>query len=231
MRFATKFALWCAVLAAAFSVLARPCAAQDEKAKAETKAAAVEDHSAPADGKASHAAPHGESGDPNPLGFDPDLAIFTVIVFAILFGVLSVFAWPQISAALLEREKRIEDQIAAATAKHEEAKRVLAQHEAKLAAAAGEVRALLEEARRDADHTRKRIETEGHQAAQDELARAIREIERAKDGALQELAKTSANVAVDLARKVVQERITPDEHSSLIREALGRLAAMNPGKN
>jgi F-type H+-transporting ATPase subunit b len=199
MRFATKYALWCAVLTASFSLLARPCAAQDEKGKADTKAVA-EDHGDAKAGETPHAADaHGESGDPNPLGFDPDLAIFTVIVFGLLFLVLSLFAWPQISAALLEREKKIEDQIAAATAKHEEAKRVLAQHEAKLASAAGEVRALLDEAKRDADQTRKRIESEGRQAAQDELARAVREIERARDGAIEQLAKTSANVAVDLA--------------------------------
>jgi F-type H+-transporting ATPase subunit b len=152
-------------------------------------------------------------------------------VFLLLFGILSVFAWPQISAALLERERNIEGQIAAAAAKHEEAKQLLAAHEAKLAAAAGEVRALLEEARRDADHTRKRIETEGHQTAQDELARALREIERAKDGAIEELAKASANVAIDLARKVVGDRISSEDQASLVREALGKLAAATPSKN
>ena len=212
------------MLAAAGLLVARTCAAQGTVANDTKAAKSAVDHPDAKDA-------HGGGDGPNPLAFDPDLAIFTGIVFLLLFLILSKFAWPQISAALLERERNIEGQIAAANAKHEEAKRLYAEHEARLAAAAGEVRALLEEARRDADHTRKRIESEGHQAAQDELARAIREIERAKDGAIQELAKTSANVAVELARKVVQERITPDEHSSLIREALGRLAAMNPGKN
>jgi F-type H+-transporting ATPase subunit b len=170
-------------------------------------------------------------GDPNPLAFKKDLAIWTLIVFLVLFGLLSVFAWPQIAAALDERERKITDHIAAAEAKHEEAKRLLAEHEAKLAATAGEVRALLEEARRDAEHTRKSIAAKGDQDAKAALDRALREIDRAKDGAIHELAITSANVAIELARKVVREKLSPDEQNKLVREALGKLTASTPSEN
>ena len=54
------------------------------------------------------------------------------MVFLLLFGILSVFAWPQIAAAVDERERRIADTIKAAEQKHEEAKRLFAEHEAKL---------------------------------------------------------------------------------------------------
>jgi F-type H+-transporting ATPase subunit b len=171
------------------------------------------------------------TGQPNPLAVDPDLAIWTFVVFAVLFGLLSVFAWPQISAALEERERKITDNIAAAAAQLEDAKRIMAEHEAKLAAAAGEVRAMLEEARRDADHTRRQIETDGHKAAKDELDRAVREIGRARDAAIQELAVTSANVAVDLARGVVRSEISADRQKQIVREALGKLGSATPSKN
>jgi F-type H+-transporting ATPase subunit b len=177
------------------------------------------------------AAAEEHSAGPNPLGIDLDLAVWTGIVFILLFLVLKTFAWPQIVAALEERERKIADNIAAAEARHEEAKRVLAEHEAKLAAAASEVRELLEEARRDAEHTRKTITEKGHQDAQDELARALREIGRAKDAAVQELAITSANVAIDLARKVVREQLTSDQQTQIVREALGKLSAASPSKN
>jgi F-type H+-transporting ATPase subunit b len=171
-----------------------------------------------------------ESG-PNPLAFDPDLAIFTAIVFLLLVAILGKFAWPQITAALDERERKIADNIAAAEARHEEAKRFLAEHEAKLAAAAGEVRELLDEARRDAESTRKRIEGEGQKAAKEELDRAVREIGRARDAAVQELAIASANVAVDLARGVVQSDISSDRQKQLVRDALSKLSATAPSKN
>ena len=70
------------------------------------------------------------------------------------------------------------------------------------------------------------IEAEGHQAAKDELDRALREIERAKDGAIQELAVASANVAIDLAGKVDSRRSSRRTSSNqLVREALAKLTA------
>ena len=180
---------------------------------------------------ADHGAEAGHAATPNPMAFSPDLAVFSFIVFLLLVMILGKFAWPAISQALDERERHIADNISAAEARHEDAKRLLAEHEAKLAAAAGEVRALLEEARRDADVTKRRIEEEGRKAATEEIARATREIQRAKEGAIQELAVASANTAIELARKVVREKLTGDQQSQLVREALGKLAATTPSKN
>ena len=165
------------------------------------------------------------------MTIDPDLAIWTGIVFLVLFLVLSKFAWPAISAALLEREKRIEGNIAEAAVKHEQAKKLLLEHEAKLASAADEVRALLEEARRDAEHTKGQIVAEAKQAADQERDRALRDVERAADAAMKTLAETSANLAVELAGKVVRQNITADQQSQLVRDAMSKLSSMNPSQN
>ena len=99
---------WLAAAAVIAALLiARPCAAQGVEADA--KAAAE---------KAAHDAEEAEHGSgasgPNPLAIEPDLAIWTFVVFALLFIFLSIFAWPQIAAALDERERKITDNIAAA---------------------------------------------------------------------------------------------------------------------
>jgi F-type H+-transporting ATPase subunit b len=222
MSFFTRKPGWFAVLAlcaAGFIGRTVAAAAADESPQATASEAAHEAEETEA------------AGDPNPLAFRTDLAIWTFIVFVLLFAFLSYFAWPQIATALDERERRIADNIAAAEARLADAQKVLVEHEKKLAAAAGEVRELLEEARRDAEHTRRSIEAKGHQAAQDELARALREIDRAKDGAIQHLAEVSANVAIDLARKVVREQLSPQVQSQLVRDALARLTAGTPSEN
>jgi F-type H+-transporting ATPase subunit b len=184
----------------------------------------------PEHAKATQAESEEHAGSPNPLAVDPDLAIWTLVVFLLLMFILGKFAWPQITAALEERERKIADNIARAEALQNEAKRLLAEHEAQLAAAAGEVRALLEEARRDADHTKKAIEAEGQKAAKEELERALREIHRARDAAVQELAVTSANVAIDLAQKIIREQLTPEKSKQIVRDAVAKLAA-EPSKN
>jgi F-type H+-transporting ATPase subunit b len=217
MSGSTKIASLCAAAIVATAIIAiRPCCAAESDAKLKTtmRTAAVE----AAD------AEHGPGG-PNPLAFSTDLALWTLVVFVVLFLVLKKFAWPQITEALEERERKIAATVADANAKLEDAKKVYAEHEARLAAAAGEVRALLEEARRDAEVTKKSIEADGQKAAKEELDRALREIHRARDAAVQDLAVSSANVAIDLAKKVIREQLTPEKNNQLIREAVAKLAA------
>ncbi len=227
----TRTVGWLAAIALCFTICTVQALAQPAEKAEESAAEAVQTAETAGHDAAHEAAETEAAGDPNPLAFRTDLALWTFFVFLILFGLLSYFAWPQLATALDERERRITDNIAAAEAQNAEAKRLFAEHEAKLAAAAGEVRALLEEARRDADHTRRSIEADGHKAAQDELARALREIQRARDAAVQDLAVSSANVAIDLARKVVREQLTPDQQSQIVRDALAKLTTATPSKN
>lgn len=181
--------------------------------------------------ESAHAAEGGEGVAPNPLFFDPDLAIFTAIVFLLLLGVLYKFAWGPIREALEGREKSIADNIAAAEAKHEEAKRLLAEHEQRLSGTADEVRGLLEEARRDAEHTKSTILAEAQQAAQAERDRALREVKTATDAALQAISERGADLAVELAGRIVQSELKADDHARLIRDAIGRLPDAAPSKN
>ncbi len=181
----------------------------------------------------SHDPGHGNAGASleDPGEFRADLAIYTFVVFLLLLTLLGKLAWPSISAALLEREKRIEGSIADAEAMHAEAKNMLAQHEAKLATAADEVRDLLDEARRDAEHTKTQIIAEAKQLAGQERDRAVRDVDLAAEKAMHKLVETSANMAVDLAGQVVKQNITPDQQAALVREALSKLASSSPSQN
>ena len=113
---------------------------------------------------------HGNPGT-DPLAFDPDLAYFTLLVFVLLLAVLWKFAWGPILAGLEKREHAIAHEIADAKRQHEEANALVAQYEARLSAAGDEVRALLDEGRRDAEHARQAILTEAKSAAEAERLR------------------------------------------------------------
>jgi F-type H+-transporting ATPase subunit b len=207
-------------------------AAQPEGAAAE--AAAPAEHSGGAHAGGEHEdLGHGDA-TPN-MGkveaVSTDLSIYTFVVFLVLLAILSKAAWPKISEALSERERRIEGAIADAQAKHEEAKRLLSAHEAKLASAAAEVKAMLDEARRDAETTKTQIVAEAREAAKAEHQRAQRDIELALDVATKHLAETSANLAVELAGKAIRETIQPAKQQELVREALVKLSTAAPSRN
>ncbi len=182
----------------------------------------AQEHSSAA---AEHPASAKKQGGVGPLVIDPDLAIFTFVVFVILLVVLKKFAWGPIIQSLEAREHNIAEHIAQAERNHQEAKTVLAQYEQRLAAAALEVRELLEEARRDAEKTKQSILAEAKSSAEAERARALRDIEAAADQAMESLARHSAQLAVDLAGKILQTKLSKDDHARLIQEAMAKFPA------
>jgi F-type H+-transporting ATPase subunit b len=148
-----------------------------------------------------------------------------------LFAVLWKFAWGPISVALEKREHAIAENIASAQRSQEEAKEMLAQYEKKLAGAADQVREMLDEARRDAEHTKLQIVAEAKAAAQAEHERGMRDIRTATDAAVKELSERSTDLAIQLAGKVIASKLTPEERSRLVQDSLGKFAASTPSKN
>jgi F-type H+-transporting ATPase subunit b len=167
----------------------------------------------------------------DPLSVDPDLAIWTVVVFVALLIVLKKFAWKPILGALESREHNIHENIAAAERSREEAKAMLAEYERKLASATDEVRAMLEEARRDAEQTKQQILVEAKAGADAERLRALRDVEAATDAALKQIGERSANLAVELAGKIVGAKLSAADHSRLISEAVTKFPTTSPSNN
>jgi F-type H+-transporting ATPase subunit b len=194
----------------------------------------ADDHGAPKAGRGAADDPHAADGHggghgPNtgPLGVDPDLAIWTAVVFLILLLVLWKFAWGPIAAALEHREEHVADQIAAAERSNQEARDMLARYETQLANAGVTIREMLDQARRDAEASKQKIIEEAREAAQSERKRALQEIEGAKDEALRQLAEKSVELAIDLAGKIVRRELKPDDHARLIKESLTDFPSRN----
>lgn len=182
------------------------------------------DHGDHADGDA-HGS--GNGGTPSPISVDPDLAIVTAVIFIGLLVVLKKFAWAPVIAAIDARENKMANDLAEAAKANEESKRLLAAHEAKMAEAAGEVRQLLDSARRDAEVQRQKVLDDAQAAAQSEKDRALREIQSAKNGALQEVAEKSVDTAVALAGRIVKRDLSAQDHSQLINDAIENFPSKN----
>ena len=159
-----------------------------------------------------------------------DLAVYSFVVFIILMAILTKFAWKPISEALDKREQTVASNIAKAQGAADEAKIMLAQYQQQLAGAADQVRAMLDEARRDAETTKAAIIEEAKKSAEAEHDRAVRDIKTATDSALSQLAEKSADLAVDLAGKVLQAKLTKADHQQLVADGVKKFLA-EPSKN
>lgn len=187
--------------------------------------------SAPAGNEAASEGGHGAGGVDalNPLqSWKKETALWTAVIFTILLLVLWKYAWGPIAEGLEKRERRVIDEIAGAERANADAKRLLEEYHQKLAASESEVRALLEQARRDAEQVGRQMLDKARAETEVEKQRALREIETATAGALKDLAERSAALAVDLAGKIVQTRLDPKAHARLIEEAVDRFAKSSP---
>jgi len=156
-----------------------------------------------------------------------DLAIYTFLVFLLLFGILLKFGWKPIMSGLDKREQSIRDLIAQTERNAAQAEASLKANQAKLAAAADEAREMLTQARREAEQARETILAEARAAAQKERDRAVEDIASAKNVALREIAQTSVNTAVSLASRILQREVKATDHSQLIQEALEQFPSRN----
>jgi F-type H+-transporting ATPase subunit b len=182
----------------------------------------------------SHAGGHGLGHEPanvDPGQIKGDLAIFTAVVFLLLVVILRKFAWKPISEGLEKREHHIAHEIHAAEKANAEAKRLLDEYQKKLEAAQGEVRAIVDEGRRQAEHIAQQVAAKAKADAESEMRRAMREVETAKDQALRELAETAANQALALAGKLLQQKLQPSDHARLIDEAMAKFPKGKVGMN
>ena len=174
-----------------------------------------------------HQEGHEEEGGVSPLPFDPDLAIFTVIVFVVLLLVLGKFAWGPIIEGLDKRETAVANQIDEARESNEKAAALLVEYEERLAAASAEAKEMVEEARRDSEATRERIVSEATEAATREKERALEAIQLAKESALHDLTQQSVAQAVTLAKGIVRREVKAEDHAQLIQETLEKFPSRN----
>ncbi|MBN2578250.1 MAG: ATP synthase F0 subunit B [Pirellulales bacterium] len=175
-----------------------------------------------------------EAGDiqsPVPLRWEDvktDLALWTGVVFLLLLLALSPL-WKQILQGLDKREKGIADQIDQAEQANRQAQERLEEYEKRLAAAGEEVRALIEQGRRDAEKAGQELIEKAREESKLEQARSLRQIESAEAAALKNLADRSAALALDLAGRIVHAKLSRKDHEALIEQAVSRFAESSSG--
>ena len=157
-----------------------------------------------------------------------DLGLWTLVVFGLLVLILGRFAWKPILEGLDSRERNLASSWEDAEKAKAETQQLRTQLQSELAAANGQIRAMLEEARRDADALRTQARADGATEAKNELERARLEIETARDQALQEIWASSVQLATLISSKAIRRDLSADDHRRLFDEALAELKTTQP---
>ena len=156
--------------------------------------------------------------------FFSSLIFWEIVSFGILLWILYKFALPPILEGLETRERKIRESIEQAEQNRASAEQRLKEYEKKLQGAAQEAEGMLNEARQKAqrllEENEQRIRTETERRKEE----ATQEIDRERRKALQDIRGQTAELAIQVAEKVLMRSLSDDDHQRLAKDALEAVA-------
>lgn len=158
---------------------------------------------------------------------DFGLVIWTLLAFVLLLVLLKAFAWKPIVKALNDREHTISDSLEQAARARKEVAAMTASNEAILKEAKEERASILKEANDVKDQIVAEARNEAKTAAAKEMEKAKFEIEAQKNAVMAELKNSSANLAIEIAEKVLTTELADKSAQEKLVSELISKASLN----
>ena len=163
------------------------------------------------------------AGPASPFEVNFGLFFWTWLVFFALLYVLKKFAWPPLVKATVEREKRIEAQLAEAERRNQEAQALLEEHKRLLEESRSKAHARISDAKSFAEKERAAALEKTRQEQEELLARALRDIAAERDRAVEELRREAVDLSLAAAAKLVGQRLDSETDRKIVQEYLASL--------
>ncbi|HEU0018933.1 MAG TPA: F0F1 ATP synthase subunit B [Thermoleophilaceae bacterium] len=151
------------------------------------------------------------------------LMLWTLIAFGVSMLILKKFAFPAIGEALDKRAATIDESLNAAVRTKEEAEELLEEYRARLKEAREQAEDIVARSRKAADGTLEEAKSAAKEYGEEQRAATIKEIEAAKQLALDDIRKEVADLTVIATEKVTRKSLDGDDHRRLIEEALSEV--------
>jgi len=157
--------------------------------------------------------PHQEKGFFSP---DMNMVLLTWVTFFLLLAVLYKFAWKPILSILDAREESIRKSLENVDRIKNELESLDTKCSQLIADADKKATEVIDQSRKAAKEAANIIENKARQEAQISLENALRDIKEETQKARVKLREESAQIAVGLAGKLIQENMNADKNRSLI---------------
>ncbi len=160
----------------------------------------------------------------NPL-FAPDIEmmVLTWLTFFALLAILTKYAWKPILKILDDREENIRHAVEEAEKTREEYQQLAQKRREILTEADNSAKEFINQSRQTALKAAKVIEERVAEDAVIMVENAKREIDAEKEKAAVYLREKSADIAVQLASKMLTEKLNPQTHSAIINQLIDEI--------
>jgi F-type H+-transporting ATPase subunit b len=162
---------------------------------------------------------------PSPILPETSELVWGIISFTTVFFLLAKFAYPALKKSMEERSNRIRESIDEADRTRTEAQGILEDYQRQLADARNEANRVIEEARQTADQLRQDLMQRAEADAAELRQRTQEEIRAAQERAVADLRAQVAELAIQLAEKVVERNLDRDTNTALIESYIQQVGA------
>ncbi|MCC6785697.1 MAG: F0F1 ATP synthase subunit B [Planctomycetes bacterium] len=162
-----------------------------------------------------------EGGGFNPFEFAPGAAIWTIVIFVLALVPMWKFVFGPITKALDERDRKVDEALAAAERARKEAEEQTAATRAELEKARHEARQMVQEATARAERQAQDELARARVEAERQLQQARTEIDAQKRKALEEIRREVVGLAVGSAGAILKRDVDDAAHRQFVTEFLG----------
>ena len=157
------------------------------------------------------------------LDLNPGLTLWTGLTFLALILVLAKFAFGPIVRMLDERERTIREAIEQAKKERAEAEKLVAETRESLRQAQREAAELAKRSQAQVETLRQELTARARKEADELVASARAQIQEEKVKAVGELRGQVADMAIEVARRLIPQAVDEKTHRSLVEEYVKQL--------
>ena len=163
------------------------------------------------------------------LGINLPTLLAQIINFGILLGLLYLVAYKPIMRMLDERSRRVKESMEQTDLIKQQAERAEEEVKKQIEAAGKEGMEIIARAMHTGEEMRQKAQQEAKQNAESLVVRAQVEIQRERDGAIDELRREFADLTIMAAEKVIEKSLDKQTHRQLIDKVLKESTALKKG--
>ena len=163
------------------------------------------------------------------LGINLPTLLAQIINFGILLGLLYLVAYKPIMRMLDERSRRVKESMEQTDLIKQQAERAEEEVKKQIEAAGKEGMEIIARAMHTGEEMRQKAQQEAKQDAESLVVRARVEIQRERDGAIDELRKEFADLTIMAAEKVIEKSLDKQTHRQLIDKVLKESTTLKKG--
>jgi len=161
----------------------------------------------------------------NPIVPELNELVYSLIAFAVLVVLFLKFAFPAVQKGMEARTQRIREDLEAAEKAKSSAEGVLADYKRQLADAKAQSDKIIDDARQQAEKVKADIVAKANDEAAEIKTKASADIESARSAALASLQSSVAEIAIELAEKVVEKNLDRETNNRLIDSFIAKVGS------